>query len=313
MAVQDSDEKLWLSVSEKLEQDEALDRAFYATGVLLAEDDFNAEQRYHRGRLARALAYLHGTGTVAGLEVEYQPKTPAAGGNPAKDEMISIKPGLAIDRVGRLVELRTERCLRLERWYESQKPDQLVSARHAGFTIKSYDKTTCAVTEVTQDGVVVDVFLNFEACERGKTPAFAQGPFDALNAVQPNRLRDGADVNMVLRKEATPPLPKDLWPDLESIADPVARKCSLQQVIFSAWDHNSNEDPQNPQPPGEHVKGTDATAIFLARILIPAAPPPANGERPTRLFPPASSAVIIDNHSRLFAYTARALAKRIGL
>jgi hypothetical protein len=41
------------------------------------------------------------------------------------------------------------------------------------------------------NGVIADVFLNFVVCERGKTPAFASGPFDALDAIAPSRLRDG--------------------------------------------------------------------------------------------------------------------------
>ena len=45
------------------------DRVSYDEGVLLDALDFRAEQSYHRGRLARVLAYLFGTGTAAGLEV----------------------------------------------------------------------------------------------------------------------------------------------------------------------------------------------------------------------------------------------------
>ena len=57
-------------LSEKVQSP---DRLFFATGVLLDAEDFKAEQLYHRGRLSRALAYLHGYGTVAGLKVEWQP------------------------------------------------------------------------------------------------------------------------------------------------------------------------------------------------------------------------------------------------
>jgi hypothetical protein len=52
--------------ADALEAAERPDRPFYATGVLLDAEDFLDEQTYHRGRLARALAYLHGTGTIAG-------------------------------------------------------------------------------------------------------------------------------------------------------------------------------------------------------------------------------------------------------
>ncbi len=45
------------------------ERPAYSNGMLLDDRDFIAEQGYHRDRLARALAYLHGSGTVAGLDV----------------------------------------------------------------------------------------------------------------------------------------------------------------------------------------------------------------------------------------------------
>src|SRR5262245_37226124 len=90
-----------------------LDRVFYATGILLAADDFDAEQTYHRGRLARALAYLHGSGTVAGLRVGVLPAL-APGADPAflqgREEELRVQPGLAIDRLGRLIEIPRAAC-----------------------------------------------------------------------------------------------------------------------------------------------------------------------------------------------------------
>src|SRR5579864_1150513 len=54
-------------------------RVYYSTGRMLGVEDFQADQDYHRGRLARALVQLYGTGTVAGLNVGFegwQPNTP---------------------------------------------------------------------------------------------------------------------------------------------------------------------------------------------------------------------------------------------
>ena len=83
------------------------DRLFYATGILLDAEDFKAEQLYHRGRLSRALAYLHGGGTVAGLRVEWV--KPLEPGEDAKfprgrAEEIVVAPGIAVDRLGRVIE-----------------------------------------------------------------------------------------------------------------------------------------------------------------------------------------------------------------
>ena len=90
------------------------DRVHYATGMLLGAEDFQAEQDYHRGRLARALAYAMGYGTLAGLEVDWQPAQEASGDTPARSERLLVTPGLAIDRLGRLIEVGGSRCLRLD-------------------------------------------------------------------------------------------------------------------------------------------------------------------------------------------------------
>ena len=77
------------------------DRVNYANGVLLDEKDFKAEQAYFRGRMGRALSYLHGFGTVAGLKVVTVSSDP---------HTIRVMPGLAIDRIGRLIELHVPYC-----------------------------------------------------------------------------------------------------------------------------------------------------------------------------------------------------------
>src|SRR5438105_2786296 len=87
------------------------DRLAFATGQMLSADDFQAEQGYHRGRLARALASLHGSGTVAGLRVAHVAPTPTV------EEQLQVQPGIAIDRLGRLIELPRAACLRLNVWW----------------------------------------------------------------------------------------------------------------------------------------------------------------------------------------------------
>src|SRR5207248_2989900 len=58
---------------------EARGRVFYATGVLLDAHHLDAEQLYDHRWLARALSYLHGSGTLAGLEVRWEKATGGAG------------------------------------------------------------------------------------------------------------------------------------------------------------------------------------------------------------------------------------------
>jgi len=279
-------------------QSEAPDRLFYAQGVLLDAQDFNAEQTYHRSRLARALFYLHGSGTAAGLRVEWQ-KALISEEDPdfpeGRQEQIVVYPGVAVDRLGRIIEVPRNVCIRLNHWYQAQTPDDLRQGFH-GAPI---------------NGVVVDVFIRFVACERGKTPAFAAGPFDALDAVVPSRLRDSFQLELVIRKEAHPSLPQSSWPDLAAIADVDERRAALVEAIFDAWREGTRwSDQEGLVPLPEHARGQDSDALFLARCVIPAVSADTADTRPNRLM---EEPVQVDNTSRSFVYAGGALARWLGI
>lgn len=297
------------------------ERVHYATGILLSEEDFRAEQQYHRGRLARSLQYLHGTGTIAGLRVRYLPRVEAAGDTPGRDEQIWVDAGLAIDYRGRLIELRTARCLRLERWYlelSTRKPDQLAAARQT-VTIQADrqnpDESPALPETITVTGVVVDIFVRFYVCEVGRTPAFASGPFDALDAVQPARLGDAVEVMLVPRTDADPRFPQNpyatLDEGLDAITDAAEREATrrhrLHQLLFNAWEEP--DDPRSRRRPVEIPEAIDESSVFLARLVIPAAAPADSNTAPARNL---GERVEVDNASRLFAYTPRALATWLG-
>jgi hypothetical protein len=264
-------------------QGESQDRLWYATGVLLDAEDFLDEQTYHRGRLARALAYLYGSGTVAGLRVAWESAV-APGVDVSlpegRPERIKIEPGLAIDRLGRLVELPRTACLRLNRWYDAQPDDDLAQGFHGA----------------PFNGVVVDVFLTFVACERGKTPAFASGPYEALDPVVPSRIRDGYALTLVIRKEADPPVPVNQWPDLSGIADPAERADRRRQAVFGAWREGTQWQELDGKlaPMVEHAAGQDTAALLLARLVLPATQASASA-RPQRA---EDAAVSVDNNIR---------------
>lgn len=260
------------------------DRLNYATGLLLDAVDFRAEQSYHRGRLARALTYLHGHGTVAGLRVEVNAAT-------GDDEELEVRPGLALDRLGRVIEIPADACIRLDRWYRAQPVDDLIAA-------------------VGVNGIVVDVFATFVVCERGKTPAFAAGPFDALDAVVASRLRDYYRLDLVIRKEAEPPLPEAQWPDFAAITDPVDRREAAKESVLDAWKDGPDAwTNEGLAPLQEHVFGQDPTAVLLARVTIPATEAGV-GERPVRT---AGAAVQVDNNLRPFVFPSPIAPSFLGL
>ncbi len=276
---------------------ESPDRVHYETGVLLDAADFTAEQSYHRGRLARALRYLHGSGTVAGLRVVHRPaieRDKDVQFPEGREEELEVQPGLALDRLGRIIEVPRRACIRLNRWYESQQPDDVNAALH---------------NDARYKGVVVDLFIRFISCERGKTPAFATGPFDALDALTTSRLRDYYELELVLRKEGNPPLPVTKWPDLAAVKK-ADRAQTLREAIFNSWPKGTDPNqldanPNDPEPAVEYVEGQDKSSVFLARIVIPAT-------RTTDEKLPARSAapVTVDNDARLFVYPPRALASQ---
>jgi hypothetical protein len=275
------------------------DRVVYATGVLLDALDFEAEQNYHRGRLARALAYLHGSGTASGLRVDWEaPLEPGDDPNfpDGREERLLVRPGVALDRLGRVIEVAATACLRLDRWFDGKRGvNQLVILPNVTVGALNFP-----------NAVIADVFVNFVACERGKTPAFAAGPFDALDAVQPSRLRDFYDLELIVRDAVDAPLPTSPWAEVGTLGDPAARRDRVHEIIFDSWREGTDAwDESGPTPLPEHVAGQNPTAVFLARLVIPldAADPPQRD---------MAQDVVVQNDVRQFVYTTGALLNWLG-
>ncbi len=279
---------------DSLLQQEGPDRVHYATGILLEAEDFQTEQNYHRGRLAKALAYATGYGTLAGLEVVHEPAESATEASPARSERLLVAPGLAIDRIGRLLEVISSRCLQLDEWYEAHPAQLIRQAWH----------DSGALWTGSPSGVAVDLFIRFVVCESGKTPSFAQGPCSSFDSVAPSRLRDGVEIKLILRQESSPALPQLQWPDFASNPE------TLREAIFNGWREGSAfSNVQGLDPLPEHVAGQDTSSLFLARILLPADQGPI-GQRPKRRM---AETVQVRNDVRPFVLTANALARWLGI
>lgn len=273
---------------------QAPDRVHYATGVLLGAEDFQAEQDYHRARLARALAYTMGHGTLAGLEVAHQTEQVADETHPFHPERLLVDPGVAIDRLGRIIEVPRPRCLKLGDWYQSQSPQLLRQAWH----------DADALWSGAPSGVAADLFIRFVVCENGKTPSFSSTAFDSFDSVTAARLRDGFEVSLALREETSPPLPSPQWPDFGTDA------ADLRDAIYNAWREGSaSGTAQGLDPLPEHLPGQDSSALFLARVLLPADQGPP-GQRPDRR---STETVIVRNELRPFVVTTNALVRWLGI
>jgi hypothetical protein len=269
-----------LSPADPLAAGPPPERVNYATGVLLDAQDFRDEQTYHRGRLAAALKALVGFGTLSGLRVV----PPAA--NDAELEL-HVNPGLALDRYGRLIEIDAPQCIKLTRWFNAQGTPALRAA------IQRKPRVTLDVA------VVVDVFMAAADCARGKTPAFATGPFEALDAVVPARLAEQAKLELVPRAEGPPdpiPSPKNFWP-----APDASRDTKLQAILGSWEAAAAGNSDAGLTPLAEHVAGHEPSALLLARVAIPVVLA-ANAPADTRPTLDLTHPVSVDNSLRPFVF-----------
>lgn len=293
------------------------ERPVYATGMLLDAQDFQDEQTYHRSQLARALGAVAGSGTLAGLRVQHRPET-ATG-----PEEIQVNAGLAVDRLGRLIELPRPACLRLQRWWDAEAARSTLLQADYAIPERFVSARARAGAALPARAVVADVFLRFVACPRGLTPAFASGPFDALNAVSVSRLRDAYELHLVPRRNLSDTglglplragaftLPVDQETAAEALAreaamddpssDADVRRAALQDAVLNGYHRTADELPRGP----EHPPTVDASAVFIARLLLPVEPTDPTVRQ--------GSTVLVDNHSRRFLPGLGVLARWTGL
>lgn len=270
-------------------------RVFYSTGRMLGVEDFQAEQNYHRGRIARTLLQLYGSGTVTGLFVQTDL-------NPDVTKLeIQVTPGMAVDRVGRIIEVPRTVCIVLQNWLAQYvKTWQAQQTGMSPGTAPIADPNTAI-----HDGahLMVDVFVSFAACTNGVTPSFAtQDDYDATDAFSANRLLDSFAMQLVLRTDATPATPADPWSSLGTQQPPIA---ALRSAILAGTLGPSGTWAEYPP-------GFDTTSVFLARILIPATPG-TGGNPPVWNLTGLTAAANIDNQSRLFIIPPSIVARWNGL
>ena len=277
---------------DQLAQPREPDRPHYEIGTLLGPEDFYLEQTYHRGRLARVLAALSGAGTLAGLKVTIEPAVAGRG-----DE-VSVSPGLALDRLGRLIEVPRRACVAIERWFQKQREDN--------------PGALAAAFEPDSNSVLADAFIRFVPCERGRTPVFATHTFDGLSAVAASRIRDGYEIKLFPRPfSADLPRPRQrLWAQGFASGAMSARRKALQDAILDAgreFASDFDEKRQQPTRLPEHLDKQDTTFEFLARVRLPA----INGTPPGRdMGRPVPNP---DNSLRRFVVPLSAVAAWVGI
>ena len=168
------------STADPLTRQPLGERPVYATGMLLDAQDFLDEQTYHRSQLARALGAVAGSGTLAGLRVEHRPAVET--GPDAGPEEIQVNAGLAVDRLGRLIELPRAGlpapAALVGRRGRAQQPaaGRTTHRRAASRLIPGVPRPGVCQVCVPARAVVANVFLRFVACPRGLHTGFSQRP-----------------------------------------------------------------------------------------------------------------------------------------
>jgi hypothetical protein len=280
-AISDQQQKL----DDPLASASAPDRPNYAFGVMLDAVDFTDEQTYHRGRLARALQVVNGPGTLAGLAASYSAPVPAGPNNvpPGHAEELQVAPGYAIDGLGRLIEVARPQCITLTRWWDAQVDDAVTAA-----------------FKTARNGVVADLFIRFVACGRGRTPAFASGPGDALDATVFSRVRDAFELRLVPRPEDAPPTPKDPWAAITG-ASPADRLASARAAVLGYYDALAARPDRDVVP---QALDRSLDWLLLARVVFPATLA-TGAKRPVR----GAAAPTIDNTVRAVVLGTGALLR----
>jgi hypothetical protein len=269
-------------LAEALDERGAPERVHYATGVLLDARDFADEQLYHRARNARALAALYGHGTIAGLRVAaaFKPDAPPAGTLQRLE--IEVAPGAALDRLGRVVEVRRRQCLDLGRWWDAQ------AALPADAVARQRLVSAVRPSAGADPRVHLDVWLRFVNCAHGLTPAFAAGPFNATDFNVPHRMADGFELSFALsrldgdRPVAPEPRSRELerrLAQLNAVQDPAeleaARRAWGVACVLDAWPAEAADQKGGLPRLAEHDSalpgsaGDDRTRVLLARVHVP--------------------------------------------
>ena len=282
-------------VTDTMSRPALAERLAFNNGALLDADQLRLEQHYHRSRLGRALAYLHGYGTIAGLNVVVGPLAAA----PADGPQVQVAPGLALDRLGRLIELQSQSCLRLRLWFDQMVATPLGSARaeaarrNAGGGLPEH--------------IVADVYIAFVACRRVPEPAFATGNADQIDAIEASRILDAARLSLLVRRANDDRLPAP------TISVPAAAPAAMRNAIRDAkrmqlWSalRVDGEPPHLPhggtitehEPPEQ-----DGSEVFLARLILPVA---RDGGGTLRF--DSGQPVQVRQDARLYVYSAAELA-----
>ena len=127
-----------------------LARNTWYMGKLLTERDLTDEQRYTLGKITRHNRYLHGAGTVCGLEVQQHPNPPC------RSEYVLVDPGLAVDCCGHEILLTHQETVPLadlirQSWASAHPGENLTGAHRVQLCVSYRECLTENVETLLDD------------------------------------------------------------------------------------------------------------------------------------------------------------------
>lgn len=174
-------------------------RVNYAFGMVLGVDDFTQEQRYFLEKEHLHNRALHGFGTVFGLNVDLS--TPS---DRADDLLITVRPGMGIDQLGRAFVVRSDQCARLAAWLaaEERRDPGVIARRRQGLS----------------GDMSVYVVARYAECTDALVPIPGQPCSSAEQTQAPSRIRDSFAIELRWEPPAMP-----VWEAVRDLADLMAR------------------------------------------------------------------------------------------
>jgi hypothetical protein len=124
-------------------------------GMLLGEEDFRVLMGNPRGKQMLHASWLHGTGVVWGYKVAKQ-----------GTKELRVKPGLAIDALGRELLLDADQCIDVEKWLDSLKSKGEVSGDRKVTACLVAELDTCLTAPVPALADPCDLSRKHTDCSR---------------------------------------------------------------------------------------------------------------------------------------------------
>lgn len=260
------------------------ERLSMAEGLMLSAHHFATEQLYHRSRLSRMLTFLHGTGTAAGLDVLQAD----VGDDDGTVTEIQVSPGIAVDPLGRLIELRFKSCIRLSDWMDETAADTDGQQQlQGGFRSAALGRP---------DHVAVDVTASFQAYAHRPEPAFATGNADQIDGVEPTLNVDSCRLELAVRAASAG----------------LSGESDISRLVPGAADIDRIQTAKRETLWGEGADAQEDVAVHLVRLIVPVRTTGSGDVAYEPSFDVDDPAIAPDFSGRLYSYSAAELALLAG-